>query len=479
MTKRRFLLDLARFPGPRSVAIQRAVAAAIDDGRLVEGDRLPGSRTLAQTLGVHRNTVVAAFRELVAEGRVVATRGRGTVVAAPAAALPPARRGGARGTGFAIGRPRAPTSTATRPVLSLDVGLPDVRLAPADLLARAYRTALRDRSVLAYGEAGGHPRLRAAIARMLGHERALVCGPRDVAITRGSQMAIAVLARVLVRPGDVVAVEEVGYRMAWEALRGAGARLHGIAVDREGLDVDALARLAARTSIRMVYLTPHHQYPTMVTLSGPRRQALLALARRHRFAIVEDDYDHEFHYEGRPVAPLASLDRDGVVVYVASFSKVLAPGVRVGYAVGPRALVDAMIDARRLVDRQGDLALELALCNLLEDGEVGRFVRRIRRVNLGRRTALLDALQEHLGHVLEVHVPAGGMAVWAEAPEIDVDAWARRTLARGVAIAPGSRFTLDGSSRAAVRLGFAASTESELVDAVRCMADALPTRRRR
>src|SRR5262249_29017163 len=181
--------------------------------------------------------------------------------------------------------------------------------------------------------------LRSALASMLANTRALSVGADDVLVTRGSSMALTLVARALLRPGDTGAVEEFGYRPAWEGFRATGATVVPVPIDPDGIDVDALKRLAKRRAVRAIYVTPHHQYPTTVTLKAARRLALLALARAERFAIIEDDYDHEFHYDGRPVLPLASTDHAGLVVYIGTLSKILAPGLRLGYIVAPPAVL--------------------------------------------------------------------------------------------------------------------------------------------
>jgi GntR family transcriptional regulator/MocR family aminotransferase len=215
-----------------------------------------------------------------------------------------------------------------------------------------------------------------------------------------------------------------------------------------------------------VYLTPHHQYPTMAVLAARRRLALLALARRHRFAIIEDDYDHEYHYEGRPILPLASADRGGCVVYVGTLSKVLAPGLRIGYVVAPRPLVERLAAIRALIDHQGDIAVEAAVAELMEDGELQRHVRRMRRVYHARRDALIDALRDQLGDAVSFDVPPGGMALWIHAPDLDVDAWAARAKAAGVLFTPGRRVSFHGRATPYARLGYACVTEDEIRRAV-------------
>jgi GntR family transcriptional regulator / MocR family aminotransferase len=467
---------------PRFLQIARRFGDDIRSGRLAPGARLPGSRTLASQLGVHRNTVLAAYAELAAEGWIDTTPARGTFVSD---SLPEPRRGLertaralARQPGFALrAAPPDPELVEAPPgALSMSGGIPDLRLIPTAELSRAYRRALRrhGRSLLAYGDPRGEPRLRAALADMLATTRGLPLSGDDLVITRGSQMALDLVARTLIAPGDVVAIEALGYPPAWQAMMGAGAELAPVPVDAGGIDVGALQRLARRRRLRAVYVTPHHQYPTTATLTAARRLELLELARRERFAIIEDDYDHEFHYEWRPVLPLASADGAGVVVYVGTLSKILAPGLRLGYVAAPRALLDHVARGRRYVDRQGDHVLEHAIAELVEDGELGRHVRRMRRVYLRRRDALVSALRQRLEGALDFSVPPGGMALWAHVrPRLDVNAWAERARARGLIVHPAQQFAFDRRPRAYLRLGFAALDESELARAVDRLARAL------
>jgi GntR family transcriptional regulator/MocR family aminotransferase len=287
-------------------------------------------------------------------------------------------------------------------------------------------------------------------------------------------MAIDLTARALLEPGAVVAVEALGYRPAWDALRASGADLRPVPLDEGGLRLDALEALVARERVRAIYVTPHHQYPTTVVLAPGRRLELLELARRARILLIEDDYDHEFHYDGRPVLPLASADRGGVVVYVGTLSKVLAPGLRIGYLVAPTPVVERVTARRASVDRQGDHAIEWAVAELLEDGEVQRHIRRARRVYRARREALALALREELGKELTFRAPAGGTALWAHVSAgHDVGAWAKRALAHGVALQTGQEFAFDGRARQYARIGFAQLDEPELREAVRRLRVAL------
>lgn len=476
---------------PVFVRIAELLSGEIGRGRLRPGDRLPGTRTLAVQLGVGRNTVVAAYAELAAEGWLVTRAAGGSFVSnelperrtrryakrAPDAA--PLSRPGFDFEARALDR----AQQSDPKTFALFAGVPDLRKFPTPLLARAYRRALRGvgHASLDYTAPFGDPRLRAALTHMLSATRGLSVTPDQLLVTHGSQMALDLVARTLVRPGDRVGVEQIGYQPAWAALEQAGAELVYLPVDKQGVSIDSLERALAAGALRAVCLTPHHQYPTTVALSVGRRLRLLELAAKHRFAIIEDDYDHEFHYDGRPLASLASADRAGVVVYIGTLAKVLAPGLRLGFVAAPRALIETLGAVRFHVDRHGDTITERAVAELLEDGEVARHARRMRRVYQARRDALVASLTRHLGSALSFDVPAGGMALWAEAsPEIDTHAWLTRAPGHGVVFTLGKSYvstTLDRRKarryQQFLRLGFARYDERELDTAVQRMARAL------
>ena len=466
------------------VQIARALAADFTRGRLRPGDALPGARSLAASLGVHRNTVVAAYAELEAQGWISIDQGRRPRVVAPLTGSP--RRFAAQAelractpdeVGFALPR-REGTLLPPRPraPLALWGGVPDARLLPREAIARAYRRRARRAGgdLWEYTpDPRGHPLLRRELAAMVSRGRGLAAGADDVLVTRGSQMAIALLADLLLVPGDVVAVEDPGYGPAWAALRRTGAKLVPIPVDANGLRIDALEALLDRAPVRALYVTPHHQYPTTAMLSPSRRLELLELARKRRFAILEDDYDHEFHYDGRPVLPLASADRHGVVVYIGSLSKILAPALRLGFVVAPRPLIERLALRRAALDRQGDQILEASIADMLEDGEIERHVRRAARAYEARRDVLVAQLEDAFGDRLRFRTPSGGMAIWAQAA-FDVEPWQRRAEAGGVFFQTGRSFTFDGSAPDVARFGFASRTEAELRRAVAILASAAP-----
>jgi GntR family transcriptional regulator/MocR family aminotransferase len=310
---------------------------------------------------------------------------------------------------------------------------------------------------------------------MLASTRGLAVKPEHVCITRGSQMAIALLARSLLRPGDVVAVEQLGYRPAWESFRLAGATVVGVPVDADGLRIDLLEHVIAQRQVRAIYVTPHHQFPTTVTMSAGRRLKLLDLAHSHRIAIIEDDYDHEFHYDGRPVLPIASADPFGVVVYVGTLSKVLAPALRIGYVVASVPLIDRIAAHRSHIDTQGDQVMEYAIAELLDDGEIQRHIRRARREYRQRRDTLVAALLEHLGGNVTFAVPAGGIALWLKVRTgLDIEKWASAARNHGAVVVTAAAYALDRRPKPFMRLGFASLNTRELQEGVRRLAAARP-----
>ena len=457
--------------------VRRSIVSEVRRGRLRPGQALPGSRPLATSLGVHRNTVLSALRELESEGWITSSPARGTFVSE---ALPEQKR-----------RADVPEAAPDRPgfdvpdggyvpprptrALSFFGGVPDVRLVDTTTIGRALKRALRDRSTLRYGSPLGDARLRRELARLLSDTRGVPRAEDEIMVTSGSQMAIDLVARGLLPRGSCVAVEALGYRPAWEALRRAGIELAPVPLDGDGMDVRALERLAQKRALAGVLLTPHHQCPTTVTLSAPRRLALLDLARKSRWLVLEDDYDHEFHYEGRPVLPLASADPGGNVVYVGTLSKVLSPGLRVGYVAAPRAVVARLAEYRYSTDREGNHVIERAVAELLEDGEAGRHVRRARKVYLARRDLLVGLLRKTLGERLSFVVPSGGTSIHANVrAEIDVEAVIERAYESGLSLQSPRVFAFDGKTRSFLRLGFAQLDETELPRAVALLAAAFP-----
>jgi GntR family transcriptional regulator / MocR family aminotransferase len=351
-------------------------------------------------------------------------------------------------------------------------GLGDLRLLPTTTFGRAYRRALRRApTLLNYGDPQGNYDLRRYLCTWLCSARGLSIEPADIVITRGSQMALYLAAHATLPPGASVGVEQLGYPPAWRALEASGAKLVSCPVDEQGLDVDALERICQRQAargapLRAVYLTPHHQYPTTVTLSPARRLAVGQLAREFKFFILEDDYDHEFHYEGQPLLPLASTLDPGLSLYVGSLSKVLAPGLRLGFLVAPREVLKRALSHRLIVDRQGDAVTEAALAELMEEGEVQRHIRKVRSLYQERRDNCTARLMLTFGQRLTFTKPAGGMALWVQTHGVEVTPWLQQCRALDVDFQAGLPFARTRITDHWLRLGFAGLTPQEMAVAV-------------
>lgn len=289
-------------------------------------------------------------------------------------------------------------------------------------------------------------------------------------------MGLYLAASAMLQPRDTVVVEAMGYPPAWESLRASGAELVGCRIDGSGLDVERLERICEqqrrkRRPVRAVYLTPHHHYPTTVTLAPGRRMTLGKLAVEYGFVVIEDDYDHEFHYDGQPTLPLASA-MPANVVYVGTLSKVLAPGFRLGFLVAPQPVVSRATTLRYYIDRQGDAATEAALAELFEDGEIARHIRKTRWIYQERRDRCVELLRQALGDELEFDVPTGGMALWIRSRRAAVTAWLEASRQLGVEFQVGRGFALRPLPDTYARLGFAAVTPTEMEPAVERLARA-------
>jgi len=373
----------------RSLATQLydQLRAAIVEGRLPRGARLESTRAVAERLAIARSTVTDAYGRLTAEGYVQGRRGGGSFVLGDA--VPRPRRG------------RAPAALTATPVAAavrrygvetprarydLTAGRVDGRLFPVADWRRCSNQALAelDGAFSSYGAPEGSPEIREALAQWIGRSRGVASTSDQIVVTHGATHAVDLVARVLLRPGDVAAVEEPGYPPVAELLRTLGVRVVGVPVDDHGLVVDALPPTA-----RLVHVTPSHQFPLGVVMSRERRLALLRWAGRHAAAIVEDDYDSEFRYSPRPLEPLHLLDRDGRVAYVGSFSKILSPALRIGFVVAPTSLVPALRAVRQSIDASPSTLTTETLALFIEHGYLARHCRRARKV-YGERHRLLS-----------------------------------------------------------------------------------------
>jgi GntR family transcriptional regulator/MocR family aminotransferase len=430
---------------PLSVAVGEALKAKIIGGVYPPGARVPSTRSLAAELGVSRTTVTVAYEKLLAEGYLETRAGSSTFVpagfrpapapVAPAhpAAAPPLAQYGARALALAAA---APLPVLPAPRIDFRYGA----VAASDFPALAWRRAItnvpapRDER-LRYGDPAGTPELRAALQAYLWRARGLRCEAGQVIVVNGTQQGLDLCARLLLDPGDRVVVENPCYGLARDSFAAAGAVTLPVAVDAEGMQT---GRLAALAPARLAFVTPSHQFPLGAIMPVSRRRDLLGWAELVGGYVIEDDYDSEFRYQGRPIETLRMLDTADRVIYIGTLSKTLSPGLRLGYVVAPRALQAGFVALKRLADRQSPDLLQQAVAAMIGDGSYERHVRRLRGLHAARRTALLRALDRHFGARISVVGAAAGLhvVVWFHDVPLHAEAALVAAAAAGVGIYP-------------------------------------------
>jgi GntR family transcriptional regulator/MocR family aminotransferase len=465
--------------------LYEGLRGAILCAQVAPGTRLPSTRALAEALGVSRSTIISSFAQLHSEGYLQATTGSGTFVSDELPEEPLLRaehnvarsRASIRLSTYGASLREAGPLEAPRQSGLIDFrdGRPALDAFPHAEWRRALAAAARGEGpLLDYSpDPAGYLPLREAIAAYLGRARGIVCTGRDVTIVNGSQQAIDLVARVLIEPGDVVGLEEPGYLGAQRTFAAHGADLRAVAVDRDGIRIDALERHAE--GARLVYVTPSHQFPLGVVLSSPRRRALLAWAERNGAIVVEDDYDSAYRYEGRPIPALFGLDQSGRVVYVGTFSKTMFPALRIGYIVAPPALREVVQAAKAFADRQSPILEQRALSTFIADGGFERHLRRMRMLYRSRREALLGALRRHFGDAFEVSGESAGMHLVVRLPVVDTKRFIERAQRAGVALTSTAPHHLREPVPGEFIFGFADHDEATIDQAVARLGAILAT----
>ncbi len=452
----------------------------ITQGRISPGNKLPSTRVLADLLNVNRKTVVLAYDELMAQGWIDIKASKGTFVSELLPLIKYKRLDDNHRllipteTFYTIQNTEGVKQCNNAKGLAIDGGVPDVRLAPIDILYKTCRSIATSRQglrLLKYGDVRGAYVLRETLAEYLQDTRGLKCKTEHVFITRGSQMAIYMVFKLLLKKHDNAIVGETNYPDANNVIENTGAIMRTVPVDEEGIDVDAVEVLCKKFKIRAMYVTSHHHYPTTVTLSAERRLRLLQLAAQYKFAIVEDDYDYDFHYANNSILPLASIDTNGSVIYIGSFTKSLAPALRVGYLVAPENLLNALVRSRKIIDRQGDSILEASIALMLKEGEIQRHLKKSLNTYRIRRDFFCKLLKQELGDFIYFDIPEGGMAIWARFDaKINLELLLDVLRAQKLNILSNQSFVKDLNS---IRLGFSQLNEREIIMAVKIIKEGI------
>jgi GntR family transcriptional regulator/MocR family aminotransferase len=467
---------------PVYLQIANSVIREMRKGRVGPGIKLPGTRQMAEILEVHRKTIVRSYEELDAQGWIEMHPSKGTFTSKELPETTGRRFSNLQkqNTFPAITGYTVKVNTGVKsPVLPLRhiIGFhdgPDMRLIPSDELGRAYRSVLSRNTYLkfmSYVETPGVQKFRSILSEYLNASRGLQTTFENILVTRGSQMALYLLSIVLFSKGDTIIVGDTNYYYADHVFLLAGMKLARVKVDEYGIDVDAIEKLCRRKKIKALFITSHHHYPTTVTLSAARRIKLLSLAEKYGFIIIEDDYDYDFHYLSSPMLPLVSADTKGMVVYIGTLSKTIAPAIRTGYIIAPENLILEIAKVRQLVDTQGDPIMELALIEMFEEGHIKRHMKKALLAYHKRRDFVCGYLNDKLADVIDFKIPDGGLAIWAKFHKsVPLPPLSEKLKAQGLILSNGLIHNTSSISLNATRMGFAWMNEEEATQALDLLA---------
>jgi GntR family transcriptional regulator/MocR family aminotransferase len=490
-------------PVPLARQIQAHLERLIQERMLVPGVKLPATREMARELGVNRATVALAYDELVAAGRARAHVGQGTFVEGPvtAAAAPPDGRGAAPGPAQVevdwagllsraahivageAARRRSPALPARPPqgLISLAGGMPDSAMFPTDAFRRVLNAVIREegQELLQYYPAGGYPPLRRFLSTYL-LRAGVEARPEEILIVNGSQQGFDLIARTLLDPGDTVAIEQPTYPRAMQVFRSFGAQLVPVPLGDDGPRADALERALERHAPKLFYCQPTAHNPTGLTMSAEGRRRLYEVCARRQLAIVEDAFDGSLHYGPRPPVPLKALDRRGQVIYIGTFSNILFPGLRLGWVVAPRMVLERLEAAKQLADIQTSALIQAAVYHFCERRLLERHLARIAEEYGRRQRRLLEALARRMPRDVAWTETRGGFSLLVTLPDgLDATALLPRAVARGVSFTPGPAFYADRGGDDTLRLSFSSVPASRIDEGVRRLAGVIREARRR
>ncbi|MEC3876226.1 aminotransferase-like domain-containing protein [Chryseobacterium salviniae] len=404
--------------------ISNQLINAIQRGFLPFGTKLPGTRTFSKLLEVHRNTIVSVYEELLAQGWIEIFPNKGTFVIGQEKNTTTVQvfkqnnlENYPKQTGFSF----KSSNILDNPFEHSDCdyifndGTPDIRLTQVDQYSGIYSSILKRKAhKIGQYNSDGSEFFKQHLSEYLNLSRGLPISKNNLLITRSTEMSMYIVSEILLSKNDTVIVGELSYFSVNMIFQRTGVNIRTVSIDQEGINVQEVRKICEQQKIRMLYLTPHHHYPTTVALSAKRRLELLHLSQEFGFVILEDDYDYDFHYDKSPILPLASADTKGMVIYIGSFGKLLAPGFRTGFIVAPENLMVEMRKYLGIIDRQGDILMEHVLGEMIAEGEINRYLKKSLKIYKERRDHFASLLKHHLDDFIDFKIPSGGLAFWTE-----------------------------------------------------------------
>lgn len=443
------------------------IIKSIKNGAVKSGETLPSTRQMAETLGVNRNTVIRTLDILLSEGWLISEERKRVFVSDKLKITKPVSKKEAY---------QDTTEIFRSDLIFFDDGLPDTTCTPMEELARAYRRIFSRKArwqIMNLASEFGDEKFRDTISKMLNSNRGMQTSISELCITRGSQMALYLTAHCLLENGDNVLIENPGYKPAWEAFRNTGANLIPVPVDDEGINVNIVADILQKNPVKAIYLTPHHQYPTTVTLSLARRLQLIELSNRYNFTIIEDDYDNEFHFGQRPIMPISAHEETNNYVYIGTLSKLIAPAVRIGYVVSSPDFIGKVGKLRKIIDMQGDTIMEQSILDLIISGDMRRHQKRMLNYYGTKRDFFSNLIDNYLKDKVTYQVPDGGLAFWLK-PINEVDLFQLKKIVNTKLISfyTPDRFSCNDYIMG-LRLGYASLSEANLEKGIQILGEYL------